>query len=102
MSVADGYRARRDALVPALQEVGFGCAEPEGAYYVLADFSEISELDDHAFSRMLARDAGVAPVPGSSFFERGGSGRSMVRFAFCKRLETLEEAAERLRSFAAG
>jgi len=98
--LADGYRARRDALVPALQASGFRCAEPEGAYYVLADFSELSKLDDDAFARMLAREAGVAPVPGSSFFERGGSGRSMVRFAFCKRIETLEEASERLRSFA--
>jgi aspartate/methionine/tyrosine aminotransferase len=96
--VAD-YRRRRDLLVRGLQDAGFGCRAPDGAYYVLADFSEIAREDDTAFSHRLAREAGVAPVPGSSFFHGGGGG-SLVRFAFCKRLETLEEAVARLRRFA--
>ncbi len=94
--VAD-YRARRDTLHPALVEAGFECAAPSGAYYILADFSGLSELDDDAFSRWLAREVGVAPVPGSSFFHDPADGRRLVRFAFCKRLETLEEAGRRLR-----
>ncbi|MFW6206602.1 MAG: pyridoxal phosphate-dependent aminotransferase [Gemmatimonadota bacterium] len=93
------YRERRDLLVGGLEEAGFRCTKPEGAYYVLADFSALSDADDTAFSHRLARDAGVAPVPGSSFFRPGGGG-SLVRFAFCKRLRTLEDAATRLRSFA--
>ncbi len=104
--LADDYRARRDALVPALQAAGFRCDAPQGAYYVMADFSALSDLDDVAFSRWLAAGAdgrmegGVAPVPGSSFFHDPGDGRRLVRFAFCKRLQTLEEAGRRLRELA--
>ena len=91
------YRARRDLLVPALAEAGFRFSVPEGAYYILADFSELSDKDDHAFARWLASEIGVASVPGSSFYHSGsGLGRSMTRFAFCKKRETLELAAERL------
>lgn len=94
------YRARRDVLVQGLRAAGFTCHPPQGAYYVLADFSALSEQDDDRFSRTLARDAGVAPVPGSSFFSEPARGRSLVRFAFCKRVATLEEAAERLGRYA--
>jgi aminotransferase len=96
----EAYRHRRDVLVQGLRDAGFTCAAPEGAYYVLAGFSSLSDEDDTTFSRRLTRDAGVAPVPGSSFFSEPGRGRALVRFAFCKRIGTLEEAAERLRRFA--
>jgi aminotransferase len=109
-SLARDYRERRDVLVSALQDAGFRCSTPAGAYYVLADFSELSEKDDTAYSKWLARggsessldghDPGVAPVPGSSFFHEPARGRSLVRFAFCKRLETLQRAADRLRRIA--
>jgi aspartate/methionine/tyrosine aminotransferase len=94
----EGYRARRDTLIQGLQAAGFGCHAPEGAYYVLADFSALSDADDTTFSHELARHPGVAPVPGSSFFS-GDLGNSLVRFAFCKRIETLEAASERLLAF---
>lgn len=94
------YRARRDVLVSALQDAGFGCLPPQGAYYVLADFSVLSDEDDTTFAKRLAREGGVASVPGSSFFSVPARGRSLVRFAFCKRVETLEAAGERLRAFA--
>ena len=90
------YRARRDVLVPALTEAGFRFSVPEGAYYILADFSDLSDRDDHTFARWLASEIGVATVPGSSFYHGGADGRSMVRFAFCKKRETLDAAAERL------
>jgi aminotransferase len=93
------YEARRAVLVPALQDAGFECRPPQGAYYVLADFSALSDLDDTAFSRLLTREAGVTPVPGSSFYSQAERGRTRVRFAFCKRLDTLERAADRLRRF---
>ena len=96
--LVERYRARRDLLVDGLRCAGFACSPPGGAYYILADFSGLSELDDTAFSLELSRTAGVTPVPGSSFFN-GDAGRSLVRFAFCKRRETLEEGVARLVRF---
>lgn len=92
------YRRRREILHEALTEAGFRCSRPEGAYYVLADISDVSELPDDEFAHWLTREVGVAPVPGSSFFSEPQRGRDLVRFAFCKTEETLEEAAERLAS----
>ncbi len=97
--VAD-YAQRREVLVSALRDAGFRCAVPEGAYYVLADFGALSDEDDTTFAKRLAREARVAAVPGSSFFSKPERGHSLVRFAFCKRLETLQEAGDRLRAFA--
>ncbi len=96
--LASGYRARRDLLCSALADAGFDLVPPEGAYYVLADFSSLSAEDDTTFSRWLTSEVGVAPVPGSSFFHDQSRGRSMVRFAFCKTLPLLEQASERLRA----
>ena len=90
------YRARREILVAALTEAGFSFSVPEGAYYILADFSELSDLDDVAFAKWLAQDVGVAGVPGSSFYHDPALGRSLIRFAFCKKTETLKAAGERL------
>ena len=100
-NLAESYRARRDLLFAALAESGFRCTPPEGAYYILADYSELSELDDTAFAVWLSREVGVTPVPGSSFFARG-DGRSLVRFVFCKTDDVLGEAARRLRSVRTG
>jgi aminotransferase len=96
------YRARRDALLPVLAEAGFKFSTPEGAYYVLSDFSGLSDKDDVSFAKWMAAELGVAGVPGSSFYSAGNErGKSMIRFAFCKRQETLDQAAERLSSLAA-
>lgn len=95
------YRSRRDVTIAGLREAGFQCAMPQGAYYVMADFSAISDEDDFTFARRLIREAGVGTVPGSSFYHSEGAGRSLVRFVFCKREDTLREAVERLRDFAA-
>ncbi|MEC9299114.1 MAG: aminotransferase class I/II-fold pyridoxal phosphate-dependent enzyme, partial [Gemmatimonadota bacterium] len=100
--MAEEYRARREVLYSALVDAGFRCEKPQGAYYILADFSGLSDEDDHTFSRQMAREPGVLPVPGSSFFSPPELGQSLVRFAFCKRMETLEKAAERLRDFSDG
>ena len=96
-----GYRERRDTLVPALEEAGFRVFRPNGAYYVMTDFSPLSDEDDVSFARRLTESPGVAAVPGSSFYSRPELGRSKIRFAFPKRLETLAEAARRLRQIAA-
>jgi aminotransferase len=92
------YRARRVVLVEALTESGFEFAVPEGAYYILADFSKLSDKDDVEFAKWMTADVGVATVPGSSFYHDRALGRSLVRFAFCKKLETLQKAAQRLQS----
>jgi len=97
--LVEGYRSRRDVLVEGLTRAGFRCRAPEGAYYVLADHSGLSDLDDTSFARWMAREPKVACVPGSSFFSEPERGRTLVRFAFCKTLGTLEEAADRLVRF---
>ena len=75
----------------------FAITPPEGAYYVLADFTGLSDLPDAAFSSWLTKEIGVTPVPGSSFFSEKAMGRNLVRFAFCKTEELLIQAGERLR-----
>jgi len=90
------YRSRRHVLVEALDEAGFRFSIPEGAYYILADFSELSDMDDVTFAKWMTQEVGVATVPGSSFYHDKSLGRSLVRFAFCKKYDTLKRAAERL------
>ena len=92
------YQARRDRLCAGLRSLGFGLDFPEGAYYVMADVSAFltPDEDDTAFARRLVRDVGVATVPGSSFFQDKALGRKFVRFCFCKKWETLDEALSRL------
>jgi aminotransferase len=96
--LAKDYRKRRDVLCAGLKESGFKLKEPEGSYYVIADFSALSELDDTAFATWLTVEHGVATVPGSSFCSVPAMGRSWVRFAFCKKEATLQAAIERLRA----
>jgi len=95
-NLANGYRARRDRLMPALAEAGFRCFRPRGAYYIMTDISSFEFAGDIAFSRHLVKDIRVAAVPGSSFYNNPRDGARQVRFAFCKRDETLDEAALRL------
>jgi aspartate/methionine/tyrosine aminotransferase len=95
--LAEGYRKRRDRLIPVLDEVGFRCFQPRGAYYVMTDISAFGFENDLEFTKYLVKDIGVAVVPGSSFYNDARDGARQVRFAFCKRDETLDAAAERLR-----
>lgn len=92
------YHARRDKMMAILEEAGFHAWTPEGAYYVLADYSTLQpDMDDVTFARWLTIEKKVAVVPGSSFYRGNAAlGRALVRFAFPKRLETLEEARRRL------
>ncbi len=94
------YRARRDLLVGALQKAGFRCRAPEGAYYILADFTAIRNLPADEFARWLTIEGGVATVPGTSFFADPAAGRNFTRFAFCKTQEMLHAAVERLERLA--
>ncbi len=95
-SLAASYRERRDTLLPALAKAGFRIHEPAGAYYVMTDIRDLTDEDDVTFARRLILDPGVAGVPGSSFYSNPDLGRTKLRFAFPKRLETLRAATDRL------
>ena len=90
------YCGRRNLLHDVLVTNGFRAEPPAGAYYILADYSSVSDLPDTAFAEWLTREIGVTPVPGSSFFSVKDPSRRLVRFAFCKKEETLRAAADRL------
>jgi aminotransferase len=96
VKLAEGYRTRRDHLIPALEAAGFKCFLPRGAYYVMTDISAFGFSDDVSFVKYLVKDVGVAAVPGSSFYRDPRDGSRQVRFAFCKKIETLDAAAEKL------
>jgi aspartate/methionine/tyrosine aminotransferase len=90
------YRARREVLLPVLENAGFKTFSPDGAYYIMTDISAFGFANDVEFTRHLIRDIGVACVPGSSFYSQPARGAQQVRFCFCKKDETLMLAAERL------
>jgi len=96
VKLAERYRVRRDHLIPALVAVGFKCFRPRGAYYVMTDIGAFGFQDDVEFTRYLVKDIGVAAVPGSSFYHNPADAARQVRFAFCKKPETLDEAGKRL------
>ncbi len=98
--MADGYLAKRDQLLATLRGAGLTAYRPRGAYYIMTNVAGFHFEDDLAFTRHLVEEIGVAAVPGSSFYNSALSdktlGSQQVRFAFCKRPETLAAAAERL------
>lgn len=96
------YQKKRDFIVPVLQNAGFKCGAPEGAYYVMTDVSGFGFENDVEFTKHLIREIGVAVVPGSSFYHHKELGSQKVRFCFCKKDETLEAAAERLQKLKKG
>ena len=96
VELARGYGRRRDRLYNALSDAGFQAYVPKGAYYMMTDISHFGFKDDVAFTRYLVKEVGIAAVPGSSFYSQPAQGAQQVRFAFCKKDATLEEAARRL------
>jgi aspartate/methionine/tyrosine aminotransferase len=96
------YDERRGRLLGILDEVGFTAAPPEGAYYVLGGYRDLpvpqAGLDPTEFAKWLTVEVGVAVVPGTAAHSQPGRGEDVVRFAFCKRLETLDAAGDRLRA----
>jgi aspartate/methionine/tyrosine aminotransferase len=88
------YTRRRDCFLGYLDRAGLRYTVPQGAYYVLVDISDFGFADDTAFCVWMAREIGVAAVPGSSFFQEPVN--HLVRFHFAKREETLAAAGSRL------
>ena len=95
--LAQKYAERRDLLLTALRSAGFAAWKPRGAYYIMTDIPSFGAGNDREFATQLVRDIGVAAVPGSSFYSPPGEGAWQMRFAFCKRQETLHAAIENLR-----
>lgn len=96
VDLARAYQRRRDLLLDVLGRHHFVCYTPRGAYYIMTDIASFGFPDDVAFARYLAREVGVAAVPGSSFYHDPKLGRTKLRFCFCKRDQTLHEADRRL------
>ena len=95
--LGDFYRQRRDYMLKALEDVGFRCVRPGGAYYIMAEIAPFGWDDDVAFAFHLASEIGVAVVPGSSFYRPGHpDSHKYVRFCFCKEMATLEAAVANL------
>lgn len=92
----ESYAKKRDVFLGALDRAGLRYTRPQGAYYVMVDVTEFDVESDVEFCEWMAREVGVAAVPGSSFFREDV--RHLVRFHFAKREETLAAAGERLRS----
>lgn len=91
------YRERRDFLCNGLEDAGFDVIWPEGTYFALADIRPLGWDDDMEFCRMLPEAVGVAAIPPTAFYVNKDAGRHLVRFAFCKTLEVLEEGIARLK-----
>ena len=98
-TLAAEYRERRDFLRQVLEEVGFRVYHPRGAYYIMTDVGHMDFKDDVECAFYLVEKIGVATVPGSCFYSRPELGRTKVRFAFPKKMETLRLAAGKLRKF---
>ncbi len=103
----DGLRAayarKRDTLVTALRRVGFGVSPPQGAYYLFARYRGVPAIGDRspmAAAIHLIEAVGVASVPGNNFYTPDAAGDQYLRFAFCRSLQTLEEAVRRLLTLA--
>jgi N-succinyldiaminopimelate aminotransferase len=96
-----GYRddllTKRDRLCAGLAEAGFDVLTPQGTFFITADITPFGERDGIAFCRALPERCGVVAIPCQVFYDDVDAGRSLVRFAFCKRLEVLDEAVSRLK-----
>ena len=99
--LADDLRAKRDRLVAGLEEAGLDVFVPDGTYFVTTDISPLGADaaggDGLAFCRSLPERCGVVAVPCSVFYDDQAAGRSLVRFAFCKRDDVIDEAVARLK-----
>src|SRR5690606_41453864 len=97
------YTQKRQMMMDALLRAGFDARPPEGAYYVLADFTPLKRThqgfeDDHAACETLVKEVKVGSIPGSAFFETAGAGKTVLRFCFAKEFEVLAEACNWLAS----
>ncbi len=93
-------RVKRDLLATGLTEAGFEVLRPAGTYFITADIRPLGETDGEAFCLALPERAGVVAIPTSVFYDHRKAGAPYIRFAFCKQLAVLQEAAKRLKILA--
>jgi N-succinyldiaminopimelate aminotransferase len=96
-ALAKDLRERRDRLCTGLADLGMRVHEPAGTYFVTTDVSAYGHADGHAFCTMLPEVAGVVAIPSQMFYDDVDEGRHLVRWAFCKQREVIDEALRRLR-----
>ncbi|MDX6677380.1 MAG: N-succinyldiaminopimelate aminotransferase, partial [Solirubrobacteraceae bacterium] len=89
-------RANRDSLCAGLAAAGFGVSVAQGTYFVVADVAPLGVQDAVAWCRELPDRAGIVAIPVSAFYDDAQAGRTLVRFAFCKRAAVIDEAVRRL------
>ena len=97
-AVRSELRAKRDRVCTGLRAAGFEVHEPQGTYFVTADVRPLGFADGLEFCRELPHRAGVVAIPHQVFYDDVEAGRPLVRFAFCKRDEVLDEAMTRLQA----
>jgi N-succinyldiaminopimelate aminotransferase len=104
LALPDGYytglredlRAQRDLLSQGLSDAGFGVFRAPGTYFVTTDIRPLGESSGIDFCLALPERCGVVAVPTQVFYDHEAAGAPFVRFAFCKRMDVLREAASRL------
>jgi len=95
--MAADLKAKRDLMAAGLREIGFRVYQPDGTYFITTDIAPLGEQDATEFCLALPDRAGVVAIPSAVFYDdHPDEGRTMVRFAFCKRPEILKEALSRL------
>ncbi|WP_427166672.1 pyridoxal phosphate-dependent aminotransferase [Streptomyces sp. C1-1] len=108
LALPDGYftafredmLAKRDLLAAGLKDAGFDVFHTAGTYFITTDIRPLGESDGFAFCRALPERAGVVAIPNAVFYDHREAGAPFVRFAFCKRVEVLAEAVQRLKTLA--
>ncbi|MGG2462067.1 pyridoxal phosphate-dependent aminotransferase [Streptomyces sp. RGM 3693] len=93
----EDLRAKRDILTTGLTDAGFQVFRPAGTYFITTDIRPLGATDGFAFCRALPERAGVVAIPNAVFYDHQDQGAPFVRFAFCKSVAVLEEAAGRLK-----
>ncbi|WP_328398464.1 pyridoxal phosphate-dependent aminotransferase [Streptomyces sp. NBC_00390] len=99
-ALRDDLRTKRDLLSEGLSAAGFGVHRTAGTYFVTTDIRPLGEDDGFAFCRALPERCGVVAIPNAVFYDHREQGAPFVRFAFCKRVEVLQDAVTRLKSLA--
>jgi len=93
------YKNKRDLLCDALRYTDFIFSIPQGAYYILADFSNIKpELDDFKMAEFMAKEIGVCVVGGRAFFDQLQRGKKYLRFSFARKISEIEDAAQKIKN----
>jgi N-succinyldiaminopimelate aminotransferase len=101
-ATAASLAARRDRLCDGLAEAGFAVFRPAATHFAMTDVGPFGEGDGVAFCNRLPGRCGVVAIPAAVFYDDDQAGRSLVRFAFCKRASVIDDAVARLRALRDG